>query len=158
MPSPNPFVNPPAQKIPDPQSGPPKETLVAQLLKCWLTNARVWGYARHAGSWIATYLATHHLLGGDSSSLDLVAGCVANAAVILWSWHADAKDTLRQKVAGLSRHLLTIGLGVAVFKGYISSDDANTIIETSVGLIVSFGVSAAAGEKLIPKAPLDGQP
>ena len=145
--------------IPLPQSPPPSgDSLVVRILKKWITNDRVWGYARHAGTWLSTWLATHKLIGDDSGTAELVAGCVGNIAVLIWSWNADAKETMRQKAAGIARHVMTIGLGVLVFKGVISSDDANQIIQVAVGLIVSCGVSAAAGEKIVPQAPPENGP
>jgi hypothetical protein len=136
--------------------------MLLAFIKLWFTEARVRGYARHAGSWLATWLVAQNLIPGDAGTAALVVGCVVNITIIIWSWNSSVKVTLNDKLAGLARHALTIGLGILVFKGYITGDTAGIVVEAVVGLIVSCGISAVAGEKVVPKpevvveAPTDG--
>jgi hypothetical protein len=113
-----------------------------KLIKWFLTQERVLGLVRHAATWLSVWMTTNGIIA--QSYAETIVGSVLGIATLLWGMYAQEKVTLAHRIGSFARHILTILAAIAIFKGYLTEEQANEIIGGVLGFIaVTWSVNAS---------------
>ena len=154
MPPSNP--NSPGSGIP--QHDPDRPDLAVTLVKWWLTRDRVAGYARHAATWLCGWLVARGLIDPASSG-ELVLGSIVQLLMLIWALGTKQSTRPRHYIFSVIRHGASVIGSVVVFKGWLSNDAFDQLLQCVLGWAAVSTFSGKAGEKYTPRAfpPIEGE-